>query len=231
MEFHMFDFTHILSLVLIFVVMVMFPFFVNKYLANKISLIAKIIAFFGIFHSIFSPIKDLYFVIEPYDWREVLPFHMCDLSLIFISIFLLGGSKFYFNCAFFWGIAGASMALITPDLQFGFPSMDYLTFFWGHALILFGVFFALISMNTRPYFSEMNKVILFTLVLLIPIYLINVALGEPANYWYLAAKPAAGSLMDFFPEPPLHLLVTTPIALSLFYVIYFPLFLRDRLKT
>ena len=109
--------------------------------------------------------------------------------------------------------------------------MDYLTFFWGHALILFGVFFALISMNTRPYFSEMNKVILFTLVLLIPIYLINVALGEPANYWYLAAKPAAGSLMDFFPEPPLHLLVTTPIALSLFYVIYFPLFLRDRLKT
>ena len=162
MEFHMFDFTHILSLVLIFVVMIMLPFFVNKYLANKISLIAKIIAFFGIFHSIFSPIKDLYFVIEPYDWREVLPFHMCDLSLIFISIFLLGGSKFYFNCAFFWGIAGASMALITPDLQFGFPSMDYLTFFWGHALILFGVFFVLISMNTRPYFSEMNKVILFT---------------------------------------------------------------------
>ena len=104
MEFHMFDFTHILSLVLIFVVMIMFLFFVNKYLANKISLIAKIIAFFGIFHSIFSPIKDLYFVIEPYDWREVLPFHMCDLSLIFISIFLLGGSKFYFNCAFFGGL-------------------------------------------------------------------------------------------------------------------------------
>ena len=102
MEFHMFDFTHILSLVLIFVVMIMFPFFVNKYLANKISLIAKIIAFFGIFHSIFSPIKDLYFVIEPYDWREVLPF----ICVIFpLSLFQ----------SFFW----EALSFILIVLSFG----------------------------------------------------------------------------------------------------------------
>ena len=57
MEFHMFGFTHILSLVLIFVVMVMFPFFVNKYLANKISLIAKIIAFLVFFIQSFRQLK------------------------------------------------------------------------------------------------------------------------------------------------------------------------------
>jgi uncharacterized membrane protein YwaF len=42
------------------------------------------------------------------------------------------------------------------------------------------------------------------------------------------SKPAGASLMDMFPEPPYHLLVTTPIAIALFYLIYIPYFIKDR---
>ena len=83
------------------------------------------------------------------------------------------------------------MALLTPDIPYGFPSMNFLMFFYGHGLILFGVFYAVIALNQRPYFNEMNKVIAFTLLLAIPIYFINIILGEPANFWYLAGKPDA----------------------------------------
>ena len=223
---------HLLTLALIFIAMIAVPKITNLYFASKKDFVAKSIAYLGIFHSFFSPYKDLYLVVEPYDWREVLPFHMCDLSLIFIAIFLLGGNKykFLFNCAFFWGIAGATMALLTPDINYGFPSMDFLAFFWGHGLILFGVFFAVISLGVRPYFHEMNRVIIFTLLLAIPIYFINIILGEPANFWYLAGKPAAGSIMDLMPEPPLHILTTLPLVLAAFYLCYLPYFIKDRVK-
>ena len=155
---------------------------------------------------------------------------MCDFSLIFIAIYLLGGNKFFFNCAFFWGIAGASMALLTPDIPYGFPSMNFLMFFYGHGLILFGVFYAVIALNQRPYFNEMNRVIVFTLLLAIPIYFINIILGEPANFWYLADKPAGGSIMDFMPDPPMHIVYTLPIALAAFYLVYLPYFIKDRAK-
>ena len=46
----------------------------------------------------------------------------------------------------------------------------------------FGVFYAVIALNQRPYFNEMNKVIVFTLLLAIPIYFINIVLGEPATF-------------------------------------------------
>ena len=45
------------------------------------------------------------------------------------------------------------------------------------------------------------------------------------------AKPDGASLMDVFPEPPLHLLVTTPIAIGVFYLIYLPYFIKDRAST
>ena len=164
-EFILFGTTHLVGLALIFVVMIAFPKITKKYFSSKKELIGRVIAFLALFHTFFSPYSDLYLVVDPYNWREVLPLHMCDFSLIFIAIYLLGGNKFFFNCAFFWGIAGASMALLTPDIPYGFPSMNFLMFFYGHGLILFGVFYAVIALNQRPYFIEMNKVILFTLLL------------------------------------------------------------------
>ena len=61
------------------------------------------------------------------------------------------------------------------------------------------------------------------------VYIINLLLGDPANFWYLMDRPAGASLMDQFPDPPLHLLYTTPIAIALFYLIYLPYFIKDRI--
>ena len=152
-EFILFGSTHLVGLAAIFTVMIALPKITNKFFSDKRELIGRIIGYLAIFHTFFSPYSDLYLVVEPYSWKEVLPLHMCDFSLIFIAIYLLGGNKFFFNCAFFWGIAGASMALLTPDIPYGFPSMNFLMFFYGHGLILYGVFYAVIALNQRPYFN------------------------------------------------------------------------------
>ena len=51
----------------------------------------------------------------PYHWKEALPLHMCDFS-DFNCIFLLGGPKF-FLILHLLGYGGATMALITPDVE------------------------------------------------------------------------------------------------------------------
>ncbi|NCX30728.1 MAG: TIGR02206 family membrane protein [Proteobacteria bacterium] len=193
------------------------------------SIMTKIIAMILIAHVVISPYKDLYILEVPYNWREVLPFHMCDLSEIFLAWFLLGGPKILYKCAFFWGLGGASMAILTPDITF--HDLDYAFFMIGHGMIIIGIMFATVALGNRPYANDILKVSFITAFILLPItYLINYLLGEPANFWYLMAKPEGASLMDMFPEPPYHLIVLVPLAIATFYLIYTPYFIKDFIK-
>jgi hypothetical integral membrane protein (TIGR02206 family) len=226
--FILFGNVHLITMTIIVLVAVFLPLVCkNQSISNK-SLISKIIAFIILSHVIISPYKDLYLLQNPYNWREILPIHMCDLSEIFLAAFLLGGPKILYKCAFFWGLAGASMAIITPDIPV--IDLDYAFFMIGHGMIVIGVMYATISLGNRPYANDILTVSLITAFVLLPIvYLINLILGEPANYWYLIAKPAGASLMDAFPEPPYHLLITTPLAIATFCLIYIPYAIKDKL--
>ena len=227
--FVLFGNIHIITMLSILAASVFIPLtYKNKSVAQQ-SLMTKIIAYIVIAHVVISPYKDLFILENPYNWREVLPFHMCDLSEIFLAWFLLGGPKILYKCAFFWGIGGATMAIITPDISH--HDLDYAFFMIGHGMIVIGIMYATIALNNRPYAKDILTVSVITACILLPItYLINLILGEPANFWYLMAKPAGASLMDAFPEPPFHLLVITPLALAMFFLIYTPYFIKDRLQ-
>ena len=71
-----------------------------------------------------------------------------------------------------------------------------------------------------------NRVKKFSLYILPVVYLINVIVGgEPgfeANLWYLMKAPAGDSLMNFFPNPPLHIIPLFPIVMLVFYILYLP---------
>ena len=226
--FILFGNIHLITMAIIVLVAVFLPLVCKNQSTSNKSLISKVIAFIILSHVIISPYKDLYLLQNPYNWRETLPIHMCDLSEIFLAAFLLGGPKILYKCAFFWGLAGASMAIITPDIPV--IDLDYAFFMIGHGMIVIGIMYATISLGNRPYAKDILTVSAITAFILLPIvYLINLILGEPANYWYLIAKPAGASLMDAFPEPPLHLLITTPLAIAMFYLIYIPYAIKDKL--
>ena len=227
--FILFGNIHIITMLVILAVSILLPMiYKNKSEVQK-SVMTKMIAYVVIAHVVISPYKDLFLLENPYNWREVLPFHMCDLSEIFLAWFLLGGPKILYKCAFFWGIGGATMAIITPDISH--HDLDYAFFMIGHGMIVIGIMYATVALNNRPYAKDILTVSLITACVLLPItYSINLLLGEPANFWYLMAKPAGASLMDAFPEPPYHLLVLTPLAIATFVIIYVPYFIKDRLQ-
>ena len=150
---------------------------------------------------------------------------MCDLSALSIAYYLISREKIYFNCAYFWGLGGATMALLTPDVDFAFPNPVFFPFFWAHTLILLGVFYAVITLGERPFLKDVHKVIGVSVMLMVFIYFINLLLG--ANFWYLMDKPEADSLMNFFPDPPFHMTIVVPIAIVIFYLLYVPFWIKD----
>jgi len=211
--FILFGNIHIMTMLVILAISIFLPLVYKSKSEIQKSVMTKMIAYIVIAHVVISPYKDLFILENPYNWREVLPFHMCDLSEIFLAWFLLGGPKILYKCAFFWGIGGATMAIITPDISY--HDLDYAFFMIGHGMIVIGIMYATVALNNRPYAKDILTVSLITACVLLPItYTINLLLGEPANFWYLMAKPAGASLMDAFPEPPYHLLVLTPLALA-----------------
>ena len=225
--FQLFGTVHLLTIFTVITVSIFLPKFYKDKSENQKSLMNKIIASIIAAHVIISPYKDLYLLATPYDWRETIPLHMCDLSEIFLIWFLLGGPRILYLCAFFWGLGGASMAILTPDISH--HDLDYIFFMIGHGMIIVGIMYATVSLGNRPYAKDILKVSAITAFILLPIvYVINLILGDPANFWYLMAKPDGASLMDVFPEPPLHLLVITPLAIAVFYLIYLPYFIKDR---
>ena len=225
--FEIFGTVHLLTILSIVLVAIFLPKFYKNKSDEQISLMRKIVAGIIAAHVVISPYKDLYLLAEPYDWRETIPLHMCDLSEIFLVWFLLGGPRLLYTCAFFWGLGGATMAILTPDISH--HDLDYIFFMIGHGMIVVGIMYATVTLGNRPYAKDIVQVSLITALVLLPIvYVINLILGEPANFWYLIAKPEGASLMDVFPDPPYHLIVTTPLAIAVFYLIYLPYFIKDR---
>ena len=227
--FEIFSTVHLITIASVVIASILLPnFYKNKSREQK-SLMNKVLAGIIAAHVIISPYKDLYLLATPYDWRETIPLHMCDLSEIFLIWFLLGGPRILYICAFFWGLAGASMAILTPDISH--YDLDYIFFMIGHGMIIVGVLYATVALGNRPYAKDILNVSVITAFILLPnIYLINDLLGEPANFWYLQAKPDGASLMDMFPDPPHSLFYTTPLAIAVFCLIYLPYFIKDRIS-
>ena len=131
----------------------------------------KLIAGIIILHMLTQPFYDVYLFDLP--WQGEFPLHMCDFSMLAMIVYLLrdNAPKILFNCAYFWGICGATMALATPDLEYGFPHGEYSPFFWGHSFIILAVLYVVMVYKERPYLIDILKVIGVTLGLLILVYI------------------------------------------------------------
>ena len=109
-------------------------------------------------------------------------------------------------------------------------------------MIVIAVFYAILTLGNLPTLKDAHQVILITIFMLLPIiYVINLALGdfEPygidpggvTNYWYLMAKPDGDSLLNFFPDPPYHILPSLVITVCVFYLVYLPIGIKNKFNS
>jgi hypothetical integral membrane protein (TIGR02206 family) len=226
--FVIFGNAHLITLFIIIAIAIVFPLIVKTRPMSQVILITKIMGVSLISLEFIKPLIWHYSMNFP--WIELVPIHMCNLSTLFIGIFLITKKRLFFEVAFFWGIGGGINALITPDIPNSFPDPQYILFFFGHGLLIIAIAYACISLANRPTFNSVKNGICFSLITLPVIYSINKILGPPANYWYLGSKPVGDSILNLFPAPPLHIPVLIIIGVILFFLIYSPYWAYDSFK-
>jgi len=224
--FLLFGTSHILTLSIIFTLSVFLPFYLKKKNLKVKNNFGYILSAIMIIDQLLKPFY-LHFYFD-YPFIQVLPMHMCHLTTFSIAIFLIYRIRIFYDIAFFWAIAGGTMALITPDVKLTFPHPLFISFFWGHGALIIAVGFASIALKNRPTLNSVKNCILVSLVVMIFMYLINKILGPPANYWYLGARPDAVTIMDLLPSPPLHIPFLIGIGLICFVIIYLPFWIYDK---
>ena len=166
---------------------------------------------------------------------ESLPLHLCDLS-VFAAIAALvfatrarvlahatrpaatqSGGRAAFDVVYYWGLAGATQALLTPSVGQGFPGPLFFTYFTAHGSIVVAVLVLMFGLRLRPRRGSAVRVWLLTNVVAVPVLACDWLLG--ANYMYLCGPAEAPSVLDYLGDWPwpfllnLDLLVAVCIAL------------------
>lgn len=203
--------------------------YIPKLFINRSEYAKKTLSYAIIFFILINQGMDLYR--EGYlsgNWKLGLPLHLCDFSSFSILIYLLTKKREFFLFAFFFGIAGGGMSILTPDVEYGFPYVPYIQNQIGHMMIILGVTYAMILDNQRPYLKDVHRVLIFGTFLLGVMYVVNYLLGAPANYWFIMEKPIGDNVTAFMRPAPFHMIDIYLLAIIVCYLIYVPYFLRDR---
>lgn len=148
---------------------------------------------------------------------SLLPFHLCNITLILIIIMMFTNGKALFQPCYFWSI-GALFAIITPELTTSFPNFVTISFFVTHFYILFGVIYFYFINGTRPTFrGYIASFILLNIICLI-VFFINNKLGT--NYLYINRLPNFKSPLMYFGKWPNYIIVVEGIYLFITFIIY-----------
>lgn len=151
---------------------------------------------------------------------EGLPLQLCDAMVWITVAALLTSAQWVFESAFLIGIAGAGMALVTPDLWAPLRSYPSVYFFLAHGLIVIAVLF-LVWSNIRSLqpgcvWRVFRTVNLFALI----VGTFNAIFQT--NYMYLCRKPQGASLLNYFGPWPFYVLAGEILALALLWMLWLP---------
>jgi len=153
-------------------------------------------------------------------YPDHLPLELCDTSLCLVIVALLSLNKTVFDLAYYGALAGATMALLTPNLWEPFPSFGTVQFFVAHGLIVAGALFLAWSKLSRPRTGSVGRAMLG-----VNIFAAFVGAFDfiyKTDYMYLRAKPPNASLLDFLGPWPWYIVAAEGVALIVFLLLYLP---------
>ena len=151
---------------------------------------------------------------------EGLPLQLCDLSLWLTILTLFRLRPATFEPAWYVGIAGAAMAVITPELWA--PALSYPTayFFVAHGGIIVAMLFLVWSHQARPTRRGLLRALLVLNAWALLVGAFNALFHT--NYMYLCRKPVSASLLDSMGPWPWYLLGGELAAAALFALLALP---------
>jgi hypothetical integral membrane protein (TIGR02206 family) len=149
-----------------------------------------------------------------------LPLQLCDVTLWMSALACLTLAPRVVEFAYFGGLAGAGMAVITPDLWSPWPSYPAIYFFIAHGGIVLAVSVLVYGRITPLTPGAVWRAFAMLLGFAALVGGINAIAGT--NFMYLCRKPKGASLLDSLGPWPMYLIAGAIVALALFWLLWIP---------
>jgi len=154
------------------------------------------------------------------DWLDILPLHFCDMAVLIAVWALLTRRRTPCELLYFWGLSGTLIAMLTPDVDHGFPDSRCLSFFALHGGVAVSAVVMTFGVGVRPRPGAHLRVFWITNAYAALIAVIDAVANE--NYLYLRAKPSQPSILDVMGPWPWYIAAADALAFVLFRALMIP---------
>ena len=149
-----------------------------------------------------------------------LPLQLCDFTLWLTILALFTLIPWAYEVAYYAGLAGAAMAVLTPDLWAPLASYPSIYFFLEHGGAIIAVLTLTWGRVARPQPGGPWRVLVILNAYAVGVGAFNAVFG--ANYMYLCRKPTSASLLDYLGPWPVYLLAAEALGMALFWLLWLP---------
>ena len=150
-----------------------------------------------------------------------LPLALCNLALLVAAVACWWPSwSLAVELTYFWGLAGALQAVVTPDLAAGFPQLEFFEFVVGHLGVVIAALYLVVGLRLQPRPGSVRRVFAVTAAYTAFVGWFDWLTGS--NYMFLAAIPATDSLLSVLGPWPWYILSAAGVALVLFWLLDLP---------
>ena len=223
-SFESFSLQHV-SVLLVFIMLTLVLIFIglesNPITKKRVGLGIAMLAFGALLIEAIFKIS-----LRVYNLLEDLPFFMCDLVAFILPWVMLRDNRKWIGILYFWALAGTLQALITPELEHGFPSFYFFRYFVMHAAIVSAVVYHVVVHKVRIGWKDFLNAVLFAQFYLVIVHIINLILGS--NYSYTVRKPKSETILNVMGDWPWYILLGECLMIVLFLILLTPFLFRRR---
>ncbi len=164
----------------------------------------------------------------------LLPLHLCGIMTVFVPWAVITRKPILIEIVYIGGIAGAGMALLTPDVaMYPLFHLQYIQSMIIHAMIFFSGLFFIVVEGYRPSIKRAPNVLVVLILLALFVTPINLLLQhQDANFFFLMYG-IEGTILHTIDQNTSHfgyLMVFSVLVIGFLILMYAPWEIAKRVK-
>ncbi len=149
-----------------------------------------------------------------------LPLALCNMAVVVAAAACLSRQRLLVELTYFWGLAGTLQAVLTPDLNVGFPHLVFFEYVVGHIGIVIAALYLVVGLGLTPRPHAVPRVFTITAGYTAVVGLVDWLSG--ANYMFLRRPPSNWTLLRVLGPWPWYIASATGVGLVLLVLLDMP---------